>query len=388
MGASRQHCAASGTLFMSEAVFTIHDSMEKVASLEGAWRELHQHCTYRSIYNGFDFFIASVKAFTTHEVSLFVLSESLDGEVIAIFPLQMSITTFAGLNLKQIDYAAQWEIDKPYPLIRCGRDAEAWDGLFRFLSSNRVTWHWFELMEIREGLSGVSELASRFRLPWYWVRKGEDRRSPVIVLSDSWEDRWNAHRKMRKKVCRIEKDFGDRLRFEVIDGHDRWAELLDMYVDIESRGWKAGRIGIGKSAQVLAFYRDLFERLARRGQMAFGVLSVDSRPIAIEIAYMDAGIVYFSHGTFDEDFGDYSPGMVSTALFLRHFHRAGYKEGDFLAGYAGYVVPWCDKIVGSDSLIVLRSSIPVLYVLAVKVLHKLIPPRLRKQPTKPKTPVL
>lgn len=372
---------------MKDVVVTIHDSIEKVVSLEGAWRELHQHCTYRSLYNGFDFFIASVTAFATHEVGLLVLSVSLDGELIAIFPLQTSSTTFAGLKLKQIEYAAQWEIDKPYPLIRGGRDAEAWRALFRFLSSGRIKWHWFELVEVREGLSGIAELASHFGLPWYWVRKHADRRSPIIALTDSWEDRWNAHPKMRRKVNRIEKSFGDRLRFEVVDSPDRWLELLDVYVDIESRGWKAGRVGIGKSAQALTFYRDLFGRLIRRGQLAFGVLSVDSKPIAIEIAYLDSGTVYFSHGTYDEEFSGYSPGMVSTTLFLRHFHHAGYKEGDYLAGYAGYVVPWCDRIVGSDKLIVLRSSIPVFYVLAVKAVRKLIPAWLREQPTKPRTPV-
>lgn len=373
---------------MKDVVFTIHDSVEKVVSLEGAWRELHQHCTYRSLYNGFDFFIASVKAFTTQEIGLLVLSARVDGELIAIFPLQTSSITLARLRLRQIEYAVQWEIDKPYPLIRSGRDVEAWDGLFRFLSGNRVKWHRFELIEVREGLPGIAELSERFRPPWFWVRKGQDQRSPMITLTDSWDVRWNAHSKMRKKVSRIERKFGDRLRFEVVESRDRWPELLEMYVDIESRGWKAGRIGIGKNARVLAFYQDLFERLARRGQIAFGVLSVDSKPIAIEIAYMEAGTVYFSHGTYDEAFGDYSPGMVSTTLFLRHFHSVGYREGDYLAGFAGYVVPWCDKVVGSERLVVLRSSFPVFYVLAVKALLKLIPTRLRKQPRQPRTPVV
>jgi CelD/BcsL family acetyltransferase involved in cellulose biosynthesis len=233
-------------------------------------------------------------------------------------------------------------------------------------------------MECRAGLPGPEILHAGLRGPRYWRRSRPDRKSPVLSLEVPWEERWKAHKKMRKKVARIRRDFGERLAFEVTGSPDRCGQLVQAYLDIESRGWKAGQVGLGRDPDATAFYRDLFERLARRDALRFGVLSVDDEPVSIEIAYLEGERVYFSHGTFDEDYASYSPGMVSTCLFLEHFHGSGYVEGDYLAGYAGYMVPWCDELVESTKVMVYRISPAVIYVFATKLLERLFVRRRRK----------
>ena len=365
---------------MNGLTFVSHETPESLAALEGAWRELHGVCTYRSIYNSFDFIMTSVIAFSEPDIELFVLSATQADTVVAIFPFQISQHDFYAVRLKVVEYAAQWEIDKPYPLFREGFEELAWRELAGFLSANRQRWHRFNLIEIREGLAAIEALPRVFGLPRYWVRGRDDRRSPLVALGEPWEKRWEQHRKMRKRVRRMERSYGERLRFEVFDQPDTWWNCLETYVAIESRGWKAGRVGVGKDPRTLAFYQDLFARLAAGGHLSFGVLSVDEQPVAVEIAYILGGIVYFAHGTFDEHYAAYSPGMVSTAYFLRHFHGASFREGDYLAGFAAYMAPWADVVVPSHRLVIHRVSAAVLYFFAVKAVLKLLPSRRKKEP--------
>lgn len=355
---------------MGRLTFEVLDSVQGVAGLETVWRRLHKDSGYASVYNGFDFVFASIKAFSEPGISLYFLVARDADEVVAIFPMQLAVRRYRGARLRVVEYAAMWEIDKPYPVIRRGSEDLAWRELGEFLIANRAKWHRIDLMEIREGLPGADILRGMFGRPRYLVNIREDRGSPIVDLRSPWEDRWSAHRKMRKKVTKMQSTFGDRLRFEVVDGADNWASCLEIYTNIEAKGWKAGRVGIGKNAATLAFYRDFFPRLSALGGLSFGILYVDDTPVSAEIAYVHDGVVYFSHGTFDEEFAKYSPGMVSTCLFLKHFHDSGLKEGDYLAGYAGYMIPWADRIVPSAHLVVHRLSLMELYVMSIRLLGR------------------
>lgn len=357
---------------MSSVTFSVHETVKEIATLEKTWRELHSSSTYPSIYNSFDFFISSVSNFVEPDLQLFVLSATHNEIVIALFPFQLSLISSYGTRLIRLEYAAQWESDKLYPLIRRGFEELAWKELFRFLTAGKRRWDEIQLIEVRDGLPATRQMAKLFNSPRYWVQLKDDRRSPIVALDRPWEARWRAHHKMRKKIHRMQRAFGDRLRFEVVDGTGNWLDCLKTYIDLESRGWKAGRVGISKDTRTLAFYQDFFRSLATRNQIRFGILSLDSHPIALEIAYLQDRIVYFAHGTFDEALSSYSPGMVSTALFLRHFHNSQFDEGDYLAGYAGYVVPWCDHVVSSRRVIIRRLSAALLYTLLVKGLRKLV----------------
>jgi CelD/BcsL family acetyltransferase involved in cellulose biosynthesis len=360
---------------MSELSIASYESPEAVATLEKAWRELHADCTYRSVFNGFDFFMASVTAFSEPNILLYVLVATGKDGVVAIFPFQLSRPKDAGRLFWQLEYAAQWEADKPYPLIRRGFEDAAWQALARFLISNRARWHRFHLVEIPEGLAAISELPRLFAPPFYWVRVRDGQSSPVVELDRPWSERWQAHPKMRKKVARMQNAFGERLRFQVYEGADDWQTSLCLYVELESKGWKSGRVGIGKDERTLGFYHDLFSRLAARGGLRVGLLFLDDEPVAAEVAYVEGKTVYFSHGTYDERYAKYSPGMVSTCLFLRYFHDGAFDEGDYLAGFAAYLTPWADRVLTSRKLTILRGSLPVLLAFPRRLVGRLLRPR-------------
>lgn len=356
---------------MKELVFEVHDSVDAIARLADPWSALHARSAYRSLYNSHDFIVACVIRLKDTDARPYVLTaRDVDG-LVAIFPLQVARLEYHGAQLNVIEYMASWEIDKPYPVIARGAEEAAWSELVHFLKQEAGPWHRIDLWECRDDLPGVRLLCGGFRRPRYWPRLRPDRKSPLISLESAWDARWKAHKKMRKKVTRMQRAYGDALRFVVTGNADDWPALMQTYLDIESRGWKAGRVGIGRDPDITAFYRDLFGRLAARDALRFGVLYIGDRPVSIEIAYLEGDTVYFSHGTFDEEFATFSPGMVSTCLFLEHFHGTSHREGDFLAGFAGYMVPWCDRLMDSSQATVYRITPSVLYIFAIKVVERL-----------------
>jgi hypothetical protein len=357
---------------MIELSISTRESIEEVAELEEEWRQLHADCSYQSVFNGFDFFMASISVFPAADTKLYVLVATGVTGVAAIFPFQRSRIRNTWGRLWQLEYAAQWESDKLYPLIRRGFEEAAWLALAQYLSANRAYWDRLQLVEIPEGLAATSALQRAFRPPHYWVRVGDDNVSPIIGLDRPWSERWQGHRKMRKKVARMQNAFGDRMRFQVFDGKEDWRTCIGLYLELESKGWKAGRVGIGKDEYTSLFYWNFLSRLAVRNGLRIGILFIDDTPVAAEIAYVEGSKVYFSHGTYDESFSTYSPGMVSTCLFLQYFHDGTYVDGDFLAGYAGYMTPWADRMLGSRKLQILRISPRLLLLFPDKVKRKLL----------------
>lgn len=375
---------------MGRLKFRSYESVQDIRTLESSWRRLHEDCTHPSIYNGFDFFISSTTAFTDPDIRLYVLVASEGSEVVAIFPFQLSHLRREGTRLELLGYAAQWEIDKPYPLIRDGYERIAWTELVHFLAANRRRWHRFDLMEVRKDLTAATLLPKLLSKRGYFVRVREDRETPLINLNRPWEERWRAHQKMRKKVSRMQNTFGNRLRFQVLEGLDTWESCLATYMELESKGWKAGRVGIGKNSQTTAFYREFFSRIAANGALRFGMLYVDSEVVAAEIAYIYKQTVYFAHGTYDERFSKYSPGMVSTSLFLRYFHESGFQDGDYLAGYTGYLIPWADRIVPSYKITGIRFSPFVFISLVTEYARKILKPSkplTHDDPSHPRGPI-
>jgi len=82
--------------------------------------------------------------------------------------------------------------------------------------------------------------------------------------------------------------------------------------------------------------------------------------------------VYFSDGCYDQAYNKYSPGMVSTSFFIKHFYGNIYKKGDFLCGYAGYLDGWSDSLVKTHRIDVYNKGLKVRVIFGVRILRKIL----------------
>jgi hypothetical protein len=149
--------------------------------------------------------------------------------------------------------------------------------------------------------------------------------------------------------------------------------LLDSYLEIERNSWKFGSQGISKNNEVKNFYTALANRLPEK-QFYIGILSLDGKPVSGEIAYTQTDTGYFCHGWYESYYKTYSPGMVSTSLFIQFFMDSNtFSKGDFLCGYAGYLDAWSDNICHTQRVDIYRSSLVTYAFFFLRFIRKLTP---------------
>jgi len=330
---------------------------EQILPLETEWEALHLNCTKPSFYNSFDFLYSAAHFLLENkaDLRLFSVRNKTTNELIALFPFEETSFRWYFLKVKALEFTALQEVDKPFPVIKEGHTTKAWQALFLYLKTDFTGWDALNLLELDESCPEMKLFPALCRDHGFTQVTTECREGPLINLNKEWESFSSAHPKMRKKIRAMEKAYGDKLTFEFVA--DDWRKGYELYTQLEQKSWKKGEVGITKNPVSESFHKFLFERCAKNDKIAFGFLMVDGEPVSAEIAYCQGDAVYFCHGCYDEKFKKYSPGMVSTSFFLKHFFTSSYLKGDFLSGFANYLNAWSDEILRTKHVEILNASL-------------------------------
>ncbi len=350
--------------------YTIFTELSQLNKFKDEWQKLHSQCELMSIYNSFDFIYNSINEFEDDTLKPHIIAIYQDQCLIALFPLQVYFEQRYFLKLKVLEYAAQNEIDKPCPIIKAGHERTAWQGLYLYLKESGKSWDILTLMEFNTSTQDKLLLTELSSSAGYIYRINKDKSGPCINLDKDWDEFWSSHRKMRKKVHKMESDFGEDLCFKANDLP--WQEALEQYINLEKRSWKNGKVGINKDEKTRNFYHRLYQSLANKSQLHFGFLYLNGVAVSGEIAYTQGKTVYFCHGCYDKEYQKYSPGMVSTSYFIKHFMGKEYEQGDFLCGYAGYLSAWSEAITETHQIDIYNKTINTRIIFSYRILKKLL----------------
>jgi hypothetical protein len=352
------------------------NSWEGWMALETQWNELVVSSSFPSIYSSFNFLTLAWKHYHSKKSCplILLIKDRETDAIIGIAPFRIQSFTWFGISLQACEYLVTNDVDKPYIIPLAGQDDRCWFAIGQFMSENSSVWDIFELMEIRDGLTTAKVLQSCFKLPKFHNKFEEDGTGPLIDLTQSWEEFYQGHKKFRKKLRTLEKKLPDGFSFEYINDESRVEASLERYIELEGRSWKRGKIGVSKDEKHLAFYRDLIPTLAEKGQIHFGFLSSGQATISGEMAYSFNDQVYFCHGTFDQNFSEFSPGKVSTGLLIGELTGKQFIQGDFLCGFAGYMSPWSSSHLKTNSLFVYKITPKMLYIFSILATLKVLRP--------------
>jgi len=351
------------------------DTIDEIRLIRDEWNELHSRCSYSSIYNSHDYLFSACNSFHLEPDSLYflIVRKSENNKLVAIFPFILTDYNWHRVKFHIIIYAGLNEADKPYPIIDSRLEKEAWQATIDHIKMDKHRWQFLELVEISEGLSAPTIIADQFSSFPFYQKLEKDVDSPIFDLNINWLEFWGMHKKMRKKVRKMQSDFGESMQFKILNDADGMKNYLNAYMELESKSWKFERkIGISRSDSYINFYTQFFQKLASKNNLFFGFLYIDDQLVSAEIAYTCGEIVYFSHGSFDKSFNRYSPGMVSTCLFLKYFHESRYSKGDFLAGFSHYVNPWASSIQRSFNQTIYRITPKLITAYLFGIAAKLI----------------
>jgi GNAT acetyltransferase-like protein len=335
--------------------FTVLETRQQILDFKTDWKFLHCNCENISIYNSFDFVFHSICEFNDPTLKSHIIVIYQQNILVAIFPFQIYFERRYFINFRTLEYAAQDEIDKPKPIIKIGHEENSWQGLFIYLNNFSRHWDLISLMEVSSTGNDKNIVRKLSLESNYSFHCNDDKSGPLINLNTPWISFWNSHKKMRKKIHKIETDYKDNITFRV--NSLPWALALEQYIKLENRSWKNGKIGIGQDSESKVFYEKFYQCLAKSNQLHFGFLYVNQQLISAEIAYSLNDKIYFSHGCYDQSFKKYSPGMVSTSYFIKHFMNGEYNSGDFLCGYSGYMNSWSESILKTSQIEIYNNNI-------------------------------
>ena len=322
--------------------------------LEPEWESLLGDAVHPSIFMTFDYQYAGWKAFHRDDSEPHVIvARDAGGTVIGIAPFRRYCDA-GWARWRRLGYLNAFEIDRPAPIVRAGHEAAFWRILADFLESAGGSWDVLRLPEMpREMIEGAREAF----VPGPQTFTTSPGSSAIgIDLHAPWTAFIASHRNLRKYFRSVERKVPN-LDVVLYDDPSRVGEGFDLYAEVESRSWKAGKVGVTKDADHATFYRDVLQRLAERKRVAVRILTMGGRPVAGDITYTLGRRVFFHHATYDQAHADWSPGNYLTCRLFDDYMGTGYDSGDFLCGFAEYMRPWCSLEWHTENVTITRNSL-------------------------------
>ena len=340
-------------IFVEKIIFC--PELKEVAA---EWDALLEHSSRPTIYSCFDYVFTSCLHFKKDEEIYFLFfRDTLTHELMAIFPISVWDEKCLGINIKTLKHGITTEnsdIDKPYPIIAKDYERICWERFRDYFRKESRRWDVIDYDELILDSYLNHGLKKLFPFPFYWTKAKPGPNSPIVRLDGSWNVFWNAHKNMRRKNRCMEKKIGGRFLYRVLSDPSDVERCLNEYIRIEKAGYKAGE-GVSMPGNI-PFYQDLLSRLAKKGQLFFGIMYDGETVISAEISYTYLDRVYFALGTYHPEYASFSPGTVSTSRFIQYFYNKEYVDGDFLAGFAHYVNSWAYRIEKTNNVTIRRMG--------------------------------
>ncbi len=149
------------------------------------------------------------------------------------------------------------------------------------------------------------------------------------ALLPEWDEdtyvRTGPTRKSRQNVRRsIRKlDNMGELRFETVTQGEGLGQAVADFILLESCGWKAEQgSALASDPRDIRFATEAFAN-GDDCNASCDVLSLDGRPIAINLNLVSGGCLFGYKSTFDESYKQYSPGAVLHFMAAAAIHRSG-----------------------------------------------------------------
>jgi CelD/BcsL family acetyltransferase involved in cellulose biosynthesis len=116
---------------------------------------------------------------------------------------------------------------------------------------------------------------------------------------------------------------------------------LDLLATIESAGWK-GRRGsaLALRPDLRRFFVSYAHRAAQRRRLRVAVLSLGSRPAAIEVAVEASGRLWVLKIAYDEGLSTYGPGLLLTHASIQRAFDTGLRSYEFLGVAEAWQERW------------------------------------------------
>lgn len=238
------------------------------------------------------------------------------------FRIVPAARTLPGLTLWSLEGLINDHSDESALLVRRGCEDAACAAVSRL--TRRARWHRLALGAAEVG-SATANIFKHLPPPLSWGYRHQGRDQLWLSLDGCFDTFLSARPRLRKQIDRarrrLERDFGP-IELECITGDRAATEGFPIFVDVDSRSWKAhveGGEALAHSPRSRAFFEGLTRRFGAQARAHVWVMRLGGVPAAAELTYESHRRLYSFKTSFDRQFGargGQRPGFVLHALIL------------------------------------------------------------------------
>jgi len=287
------------------------------------------------------------------------------GRLIAALPLVKGACSIAGLRTRAFIsptnvHSLRFDLLAGEPGVAADVDVDATGSMVLEYLLKDPEWDVLMLADVPEGgrAWGILRAARVLGLP---AGAWDAQRSPYIELGSSHtalmaglRTKFRANlRRRRKRLAEVGEVTVERLSGEAFqESH------LEEALALESRGWK-GQQGsaAGLSAGAHGFHRDLFREPAHHRGLVLYRLQVSGKTIAFHYGIDLNRVFSLVMTSYDESFGEFSPGHLLTEEVLKDCAARGIRRFDFLGCDLPWKLEWTSLSRPHHWLFIFRDSL-------------------------------
>ncbi len=279
-------------------------------------------------------------------------------ELVGLLPLRRVRQRVVGLPSTRVEFLVKFDSDRPSAIARVEDEAAVSRAFYRHLLRETRGIDAIEFAA-QEEASGLLPPPPDLLAGWYW-RTLDGVPNATIPLAGLDAGAWfrSLSKKHRLNVTRRARKLLEAGAVEYLTSDDPAARLplLDLYLELEGRGWKRDK-GVGRHPARTALMRALCAPGSPHA-LSFAFLLLDGLPVAAAIYGTFHGGLTEEETTYDEAFGTLGPGNLLKVLTVGDAIEAGAPSMNLLGDFAYYKARWGAAVAPTRTLQIFRVGTP------------------------------
>jgi hypothetical protein len=296
----------------------------------GAWEDLSLSALEANVFYEHWMLMPALTNLAHQGVSLlFIYEEDVQSgstpKLIGLVPVQLK-RGYRGVPAKIL---TSWKHSQCFcctPLVRRGFEEVFFQTLFKWLDESKGTGIFFELKHFR------ADGPFRNKLEIWMKSSGRiycetdcHKRALLCPGKDAEEYIEKAlERKRRKEYRRLYNRFSELgdLDLAVMESDADVRNWIDEFLTLEASGWK-GKQGTAFSSNESerAFFEAVICSAHERGNLLMIAYRLNRTPVAMKIDFCAAEAIYAFKIAYDENYAQYSPGVLLELEHIRYIHK-------------------------------------------------------------------
>lgn len=302
-----------------------------LAALAPQWDALLERCPGATIFHSWDYVSLAWKHSRQPGDRLMVLVLREGTTTRAIAPFRKTKVSYHGIPVRQVEWIAAWEGDRP-TLLCDGDPTAAWARLARFFGEDYRQWDVLRLQE-----QSVDDSAGAGLDTVSAVHRQRDSVGYYIDLAaagnfESYLDKINAKVKAnwRNRARRLAA-LDPPPAVERLSAPEEMSGGVARFIALESASWKGeAHLGMGHDETHHQFYVDLTRTLATKGRAEFRFLRQGEHDLAAVLLFSLGNVVYERHIAFHPSQASLSPGIALRVELVKELFDGPWTQFDML----------------------------------------------------------